>query len=587
MARSHHQEGSPAGQSLVRREDLVVSATESLNRLGPPTQGNGERISRRLWAAVLLAMAGVAAVAWWFGANTQTTDEAASRADAPSPSWITVPVEFRILSSTLITRGEAVAATITTISAPTSLDGTAVVTNAPVGIGDVVNEGDRVLEVSGRPVFALQGQTPVYRSLKPGTSGQDVAALQASLSRLGYSIEPSELGVFGPATSAAVGDFYASAGYEPLLTSESLPEEVAAAERALADSEAALAASRASLDAMAAGPAPSQVAQADEAVAAAQRQLEGAQADVVTDVALAQAALDSAVARRLEIEGAAESSDAAIDAANAAVALAEVELDDVVRVTNDAVEAAQAALNIASLARQELASETASLEAHLAVEAAERARDDAAFALAELNRLNGATVPQGEVVFVDSMPARALDGASSPTTSEDGFADSAGGADGSLLSLASGDILVTAELPLEDARLVSEGLPAELLDEASGSRFAASVQGVGEEPSSAGDGVPVRAITVAPDSSLPDSLVGRNLRVTLTAASTETKQLVVPLAAVTSGTDGSARVSVLHVDADGPVRVPVVAGISADGFVAVRPAAVGDLAEGDQVIVGR
>jgi multidrug efflux pump subunit AcrA (membrane-fusion protein) len=86
---------------------------------------------------------------------------------------------------------------------------------------------------------------------------------------------------------------------------------------------------------------------------------------------------------------------------------------------------------------------------------------------------------------------------------------------------------------------------------------------------------------------LPDSLAGVNLRVTITAASSETEALVVPLAAVSSTAGGATRVSVLAAGRSAPVDVAVKVGISADGFVAVEPVESGGLSEGDQVVVGR
>ena len=59
-------------------------------------------------------------------------------------------------------------------------------TQVAVDIGDEVLEGTRLIEVSGRPVFALQGDVPVYRTLTPGMAGADVAQMQVALARLGY-----------------------------------------------------------------------------------------------------------------------------------------------------------------------------------------------------------------------------------------------------------------------------------------------------------------------------------------------------------------------------------------------------------------
>jgi multidrug efflux pump subunit AcrA (membrane-fusion protein) len=82
-------------------------------------------------------------------------------------------------------------------------------------------------------------------------------------------------------------------------------------------------------------------------------------------------------------------------------------------------------------------------------------------------------------------------------------------------------------------------------------------------------------------------LTGSNLRVTITAASTQTEALVVPLAAVSSAGDGTTRVSIVAGPNASPVDVAVDVGLSADGFVVVEPVVAGALGEGDLVVVGR
>ena len=76
-----------------------------------------------------------------------------------------------------------------------------------------------------------------------------------------------------------------------------------------------------------------------------------------------------------------------------------------------------------------------------------------------------------------------------------------------------------------------------------------------------------------------------NVRVTIPVRSTSGKVLAVPVAALSSGSDGGSRVEVLR---NGKVDlVPVTVGLSADGFAQVTPAGDAKLSEGDQVVVGR
>jgi peptidoglycan hydrolase-like protein with peptidoglycan-binding domain len=78
--------------------------------------------------------------------------------------------------------------------------------------GAQLDEGNIFLTVSGRPVFLLQGDIPVYRDLFPGLTGEDVHQLEAALNRLGFDPGPVD-GVFDAATTAAVAEWYNAAGY--------------------------------------------------------------------------------------------------------------------------------------------------------------------------------------------------------------------------------------------------------------------------------------------------------------------------------------------------------------------------------------
>ena len=143
--------------------------------------------SRRILLAgvVLVAVAGL--VAWAVGSRVQSPDQAAARASEPEASWITVPVERRVLSSTVVARGDVAPEVSVGVDVPSSVEGAGVVTALGPSAGESVTEGTVLVVVSGRPVFALVGAVPVYRSLVPGMSGDDVAQLQAALSRLGYA----------------------------------------------------------------------------------------------------------------------------------------------------------------------------------------------------------------------------------------------------------------------------------------------------------------------------------------------------------------------------------------------------------------
>ena len=534
-----------------------------------------------------MAMVAVAGVAWRIGSSTQSPDQAAARAEPPVASWVTAPVELRVLSSTVVTRGDVRPAARTDVGVPVSVEGTPVLTQSVVGVGDTVDDGDRVVEISGRPVFVFAGDVASYRSLQPGMSGDDVASLQEALVRLGYTIEDEA--VFGEHTKNAVTEFYAAAGYSPVPTSTTFSADVAAAERAVTDAEGAAETAQSGLDDAGEGPAGSEIAAADAAVDAAGRAVADARATRTETVDAADWAVKVAEASRTEIHATPGITVDEFNAANTSVNNAAIALADAIRDNDAAVAAAEDQLEIAVLARSEL-DETATVDdLQTALDTANRNVTDAQAALVELLRVNGPTVAQGEIIFVSQTPTRVLsvgglDNESSPAA-EDANGD-ASSSSAAVVSLASGDLIVTGSLRPDQAGLVSVGLGAELLDEVRNATYPATVTEIAAEPVTGADGQVANPITITPDETLPDEVTGTNLRITLTAASTGTEELVVPVAAVNSSAGGTVRVTTL--DAAGePVEVEVTAGLSADGFVAVEPAVAGSLEAGDEVIVGR
>ena len=108
---------------------------------------------------------------------------------------------------------------------------TQVVTQAPVE-GQTISDNRVVMNVAGRPVISLQvnpisasglpcidaddracAVVPMYRDLRTGDKGQDVAQLQSALKRLGFLTEVN--GRFETTTSTAVSAWYESLGLEP------------------------------------------------------------------------------------------------------------------------------------------------------------------------------------------------------------------------------------------------------------------------------------------------------------------------------------------------------------------------------------
>jgi len=164
-----------------------------------------------VWLLALVVLVAASGVSWWLGARSQSPEQAAARADAPPASWITAVVERRVLESTVVMRGDVRPEVTVAVGVPSSVEGSGVVTRLPAAVGAELGEGVLAIEVSGRPVFVLQGSVPVFRSMSRGMGGADVWQLQLALARLGF--RPDSNGVFGRATGVAVKSFYAAAGY--------------------------------------------------------------------------------------------------------------------------------------------------------------------------------------------------------------------------------------------------------------------------------------------------------------------------------------------------------------------------------------
>jgi peptidoglycan hydrolase-like protein with peptidoglycan-binding domain len=112
-----------------------------------------------------------------------------------------------------------------------------VVTGARAKVGDVVQSGVELLQVSGRPVIALSLPFDLYRDIHPGDRGADIRALQDSLRSLGLYSMASD-GEYGSSTAAAVRQLYRSLGAEPPSVSAEAQEAVKVAEDALAQATA-------------------------------------------------------------------------------------------------------------------------------------------------------------------------------------------------------------------------------------------------------------------------------------------------------------------------------------------------------------
>lgn len=198
-------------------------------------------------------------------------------------------------------------------------------------------------------------------------------------------------------------------------------------------------------------------------------------------------------------------------------------------------------------------------------------------------------VPSGEVAFLESFPARVQDlpvrlGAK---------------VQGAVMTVAAGPLVVHGYVPDHQKGLVRAGQQAEILSEVDGATATASVRSIATTrttPRPDGDpqdGQPAGEqtdadgylVTLAPGRPLEAEWTGQNVRLTVLAATTGGKVLVVPVTAVSAGADGSTAVTVLEEDGR-QRRVRVKPGTTGDGHIEVIPLDSGALAEGDRVVTG-
>ena len=581
---------------------------------------------RRRVALGVVAVAALSAVAGAaVGSQLKSPADAARERDAPAASRITVAVERRALSSSLTIAGEIQYAEPTPIKLAGSVGIDSgelqVVTRVPE-IDQQVAEGDILLDVSGRPVFVLQGDLPMYRELSLGNQGDDVAQLEAALLRLGF--DPGSVDtLFDGGTAAALDAFYSSIGYRSVGPSDDesdrlreLREAVTAGEESVRRAEADLVNAGERVTGANLLRLEQSVAQARDAVPRAQTQAqrdndaaaEGVHnattsRDAATvirdaartrlDVALTPNAIDPQTGEPYSADEIAirraELAQAEDDLAVASSALSSAESEqasvaergtDAIRVAVDARELAEAELAEAQRPPDTSAAQQALDDARLALDAARVEYEGVAGA-------TGTRLPPGEVVFVSRLPS---------TVTEVTVVVGAPATD-VLLTLSSAETHVLGRVARADADLVQVGSDVIIELRDFDLEFAGTVASIGqpqgsEEGGSSGGSSSGRLeVTVLPaDPAELRDYVFAPVRILIDIASTDDDVLVVPIAAVSVGGDGSSRVEVerepiTSEDQGSTEIVRVEVGLTAQGLVEITP--IDDsLDEGDRVVVG-
>ncbi|MGW6197532.1 peptidoglycan-binding protein [Kribbella sp. NPDC055110] len=205
-----------------------------------------------------------------------------------------------------------------------------------------------------------------------------------------------------------------------------------------------------------------------------------------------------------------------------------------------------------------------------AVDDAEQNLADAQDAQNEAEFKAGTPLPVSEVVYVKTLPRRV----------DDVKVERGGTVNGVVMSASGASLVVTVKVDAETAQRLKAGMPA-TLDLGDSVSVAGKVRRVTKNGNQYDVVVAPNALTASQLALLRDA----NVRVTIPIKSTSGKVLAVPVAALSSGSDGASRVEVLR---NGKVElIPVTVGLTADGFAQVTPKGDAKLSEGDQVVVGR
>ena len=562
---------------------------------------------------VLFGVLGFAALltvgGWAASLRIESPADVAARAAPPSPSPILVPIEERVLSSNIVTRGTARFGLPQPISiVPSALKAKAgLITTLPLR-NTQLREGSVMLTASGRPLFVLQGRIPAYRDLVPGTSGDDVRQLEQALQRLGFDPGPVD-GTYDEQTSAAATRWYTSAGFEPYGPTRDQRAAMLTLERDWAEANkikltSAAAASAAALAVESARATAEQnnrvAAAALEAKRAEWRRLaqasasgtsltvESARATAELNNRAAAAALASAIAERAMIvldprqpETARAAAETKVELARAAVHKTKLDGELTVQAAErDAVSAveqrdlAETAVRSTRLEGEKAvqaaldAQRAAELDARLAADRADRLAADLEIA----KRTLGVQVPADEIVFIPTLPVRVHE-----ITAAVGQE-----AKGPAMSVTDNQLVVDSALPLDAAPLVKPGMRVAIDEQALGIKATGVVARVADAPGTHGvDGYHVYFEVRVDKTST--RLEGVSLRLTVPIESTKGVVTVVPLSALSLAADGTSRV---QVERNGALEYVVVKpGLSADGFVAVTPVH-GTLPPGQLVVVG-
>ena len=179
------------------------------------------------WGLVILpfaALVSLVVVALTSSSPSEITDRTRVSAEP-----VTYTVGPRVLQSHLVVRGAKHLRDRADVLAPPAAEGNRpVLTSLAVTVDATVSPCGLIGSVADRPIIAVAGVIQPYRDLRPGDVGTDVAQLRTALAACGH-LSDDPPGVFGPTTTQAILDVYASIGFPPLTTQGTMGQLLASA----------------------------------------------------------------------------------------------------------------------------------------------------------------------------------------------------------------------------------------------------------------------------------------------------------------------------------------------------------------------
>lgn len=164
-------------------------------------------------ALIVAAIIAATAAGYLYGGQVRSPQTALAEAEDRPSSTLTAAVRTGKLTGTETFEG-TVEWTSTMEIAPTAQRSGWVqeVTRTPVTRGDLLQNGEVIVEIADRPLIALRGQVSMLRDLHPGDTGPDVRRLQEGLRDAGYFPGATD-GEFGALTLSAIRRLYHAVGH--------------------------------------------------------------------------------------------------------------------------------------------------------------------------------------------------------------------------------------------------------------------------------------------------------------------------------------------------------------------------------------